>query len=142
MHKIATFGGNMNFTIALLTSLFLGSVSQAIYIPGDTEKTIFKCGTSTLKVQVSRNIDDQYKVKMSSADPIGFELFVEEPVNRSVTQRAQIFSSKKLILKLDNEINGIFPAALTVIKNPYQSEQFKMNCELIFSIMNGSHSAI
>ncbi len=132
----------MNFTIALLTSLFLGSVSQAIYVPGDNEKTIFKCGTSTMKVQVSRNIDDQYKVKMSSADPIGFELFVEEPVTRSVTQRAQIFTSKKLVLKLDNEVNGIFPATLNVIKNPYQSEQFKMKCEMIFTIMNGSRAAI
>lgn len=132
----------MNFIIALLTFLFLGSVSQAIYIPGDNEKTIYRCGTSTMKVQVSRNIDDQYKIKMSSADPIGFELFVEEPVTRSVTQRAQIFSSKKMVLKLDNEINGFFPATLNVIKNPYQSEQFKMKCEMIFSIMSGSRAAI
>jgi hypothetical protein len=132
----------MNFTIALLTSLFLGSMSKAIYIPGDSEKTVYKCDNATMKVQVTRNFEDQYKVKMSSADPIGFELFVEELVTRRETQSAQIFASKKIVLKLDNSINGKFPATLILVKNPNQSEQFKMSCELIFSIMNGSLSAI
>lgn len=131
----------MNY-ILVIASLFLGSVSLAVYNPDNNEQTVYQCDHSTLNVQVIRTFEDQYKIRLSPNSEVGFELFIEELVTRAESQDSQFFMSEKVILKLTTTDQIRFFGTLLVLNDPKQPEQFDMNCSIVYTIMKSQYSEI
>lgn len=130
-------GEIMKITALTWTVLFLSSVSQALYVPGNgnEEKLVYKCANEIVQAEVSRNFEGEFKLRMVPLDAGIINLYLDEKVHDAETPRARVFTSKKVVLKIENSESGTQPASMMVALNSRQVERMQLDCRLIYTIM-------
>lgn len=113
----------------------LSSVSQALYVPGYNEKPVYQCANDIVDAEVSQNSEGDFKLKMTPHDAGIVNLYVDEKVHNAETPKGRIFTSQRIVLKIDHNEMGIERSSLMVALNPSQVERMELDCQLMFSIM-------
>ncbi len=131
----------MKFFVATGIVLFISSISQALYIPGNNERTIYRCLNEVVLAQVSLNNEGEFKLRMAPVDAGIINLYLDEKANDAETSRGRIFTSKRAILKIDHNDMGIEKSSLMISMGQDQVTRMELDCHLIFSIMDQTAAA-
>lgn len=131
-----TKGETMKFFVATGIVLFISSISQALYIPGNDERTVYRCENDVVLAQVSRNNEGEFKLRMAPVDAGIINLYLDEKVNDAETSRGRIFTSKRAVLKIDHNDMGIERSSLMISMGQDQVTRMELDCHLMFSIMD------
>jgi hypothetical protein len=134
-------GETMKFFVATGIVLFISSISQALYIPGNNERTIYRCLNEVVLAQVSLNNEGEFKLRMAPVDAGIINLYLDEKANDAETSRGRIFTSKRAILKIDHNDMGIEKSSLMISMGQDQVTRMELDCHLIFSIMDQTAAA-
>lgn len=125
----------MKFFVATGIVFLINSISQAVYIPGNDERVVYRCANEVVQAQVSRNNEGEFKLRMAPVDAGIINYYLDEKVNDAETLRSRIFTSKRAVLKIDHNEMGIEKSSLMFSLGRDQVTQMNLDCHLMFSIM-------
>ncbi|MFN8846942.1 MAG: hypothetical protein ACK5W9_08835 [Bdellovibrionales bacterium] len=128
----------MKFFVATGIVLFISSISQALYVPGNDESIVYRCENEVIQVVVSRHKEGEFKLRLTPADVGIINYHVDEKAFGAETAQSRVFTSQRVVLKIDYNEFGIEKSSMMLSLGQDQVTRMDLDCHLMFSIMNQS----